>query len=146
MAIDAGANFVLGKPVQDRQLQSILAIALPRMEREQRRYARHKVDLPVEFLSQSGEAFAGKIKNVSETGMALIRFDSPPITGVVTVRFRLSNLDRQIFQAKADVVWNDTFTVGLRFLRIEPECRSTFTAWLDSLEAGSQPREVNPVK
>jgi CheY-like chemotaxis protein len=139
MAIDAGTNFVLGKPVQDRQLQSILAIALPRMEREHRRYGRHKVDLPVEFLSQSGEVFAGKIMNVSECGIALIPFDSSPITGVVTVRFRLSSVDRQIFQAKADVVWNDAFAVGLRFLRIEPECRSSFTAWLNSLEAGLQP-------
>ena len=146
MAIDAGANFVLGKPVQDRQLQSILAIALPRMEREHRRYGRHKVDLPVEFLSQSGEAFAGKIMNVSECGVALIRFDSSPITGMVAVRFGLSSADRKIFQAKADVVWNDTFAMGLRFLRIEPECRSSFAAWLDSLERGRQPREVNPVK
>ena len=40
-----------------------------------------------------------------------------------------------LFQAKADVVWNDTFTVGLRFLRIEPACLSGFEAWLDSLEA-----------
>jgi len=65
---------------------------------------------------------------------------------MVAVRFRLSSADRQIFQAKADVVWNDTFAMGLRFLRIEPECRSSFAAWLDSLERGLQPREVNPVK
>jgi hypothetical protein len=29
-AVDAGANFVLGKPVLDRQLQSLLDVALPR--------------------------------------------------------------------------------------------------------------------
>jgi DNA-binding response OmpR family regulator len=43
-AVDAGANFVLGKPVQDKQLRSLLDIALPRMAREHRRYCRHKVD------------------------------------------------------------------------------------------------------
>ena len=31
-AIEAGANFVLGKPVQDKQLRSLLDIAIPRME------------------------------------------------------------------------------------------------------------------
>jgi len=34
MAIEAGADFVLGKPVQDKQLRRVLDIALPRMERE----------------------------------------------------------------------------------------------------------------
>ncbi len=47
-AFDAGAAFVLGKPVQDRQLRSLLDVALPRMAREHRRYFRAKVDLPVE--------------------------------------------------------------------------------------------------
>ena len=45
MAIEARANFVLGKPVQDNQLRSLLDTALRRMEREHRRYFRHKVDL-----------------------------------------------------------------------------------------------------
>ena len=50
-AVDAGANFVLGKPVQDKQLQSLLDVALPRMDREHRRYFRHKVDLPFSFCA-----------------------------------------------------------------------------------------------
>src|ERR1700720_587932 len=33
MAIEAGANFVLGKPVQEKQLRSFLDIALPTMQR-----------------------------------------------------------------------------------------------------------------
>ena len=61
MAVDAGANFVLGKPVQDGQLRSLLEIAVPRMAREHRRYFRHKVDLPVELWCYTGETFTGKI-------------------------------------------------------------------------------------
>jgi CheY-like chemotaxis protein len=141
MAIEAGADFVLGKPVQDKQLRSILDIALPRMEREHRRYFRHKVDLPIEMLRQTGEALTGKIVNVSEGGLALTRFGSSPIEGVVTVRFDLPSSNPQIFQAKADAVWSDAFAMGLRFLRIEPQCRSGFAAWLDSLEAQLQFRE-----
>jgi CheY-like chemotaxis protein len=141
MAVDAGANFVLGKPVQDGQLRSLLDAAVPRMAREHRRYFRHKVDLPVELLGHTGEAFAGKIINVSEDGLALTRFGPAAVEGVVTVQFALPSAKPQPFQAKAEVVWNDASAMGLRFLRIEPGSRLTFTAWLDSLEAQLQFRE-----
>ena len=140
-AVDAGANFVLGKPVQDKQLQSLLGVALPRMEREHRRYFRHKVDLPVELLCYTGETFAGKLINVSAGGLALTHFGFVAVEGVVTVQFRLPSTGPQTFQAKAAVVWNDTATMGLRFLRIEPACLPGFEAWLDSLESQLQFRE-----
>jgi CheY-like chemotaxis protein len=140
-AFDAGANFVLGKPVQDRQLRSLLEVAVPRMAREHRRYFRHKVDLPVELLCYTGETFTGKIMNVSEDGLALTHFGPAAVEGLVTVQFGLPSAEPQTFQAKAEVVWNDASAMGLRFLRIEPGSRSCFEAWLDSLEAQLQFRE-----
>jgi CheY-like chemotaxis protein len=145
MAIEAGADFVLSKPVQDKQLRSLLDMALPRMKREHRRYFRHKVDLPIELVCQTGEAFAGKIMNLSEGGLAITRFDPSQVEGVVTVRFELPSSSPQIFEAKADAVWTDTFSMGLRFVRIEPFCRPDFAAWLDSLEAQLQFRESTPL-
>jgi CheY-like chemotaxis protein len=141
-AVDAGANFVLGKPVQDKQLRSLLDIALPRMAREHRRYFRHKVNLPVELLCYTGETFVGKITNVSEGGIALTHFGPAAVEGVVTVQFGLPSTEPHTFQAKAAVVWNDAATMGLRFLRIEPACLSSFEAWLDSLESQLQFREL----
>jgi hypothetical protein len=141
MAVDAGANFVLGKPVHEGQLRSLLDTAVPRMAREHRRYFRHKVDLPVELLGHTGESFAGKIINVSEDGLALTRFGPAAVEGVVSVQFALPSAEPQPFQAKAEVVWNDASAMGLRFLRIEPGSRSCFGAWLDSLEAQLQFRE-----
>jgi hypothetical protein len=140
-AVDAGANFVLGKPVQDRALRSLLDVAVPRMAREHRRYFRHKVDLPVELLCYTGESFAGKIMNVSEDGLALTHFAPAAVEGVVTVQFGLPSAEPQPFQAKAEVVWSDASVMGLRFLRIEPGSRLCFEAWLDSLEAQLQFRE-----
>jgi ActR/RegA family two-component response regulator len=148
-AVDAGANFVLGKPVEAKMLRSILDIALPRMEREHRRYFRHKVDLPVELLCYSDETFTGKIMNVSEGGLSLTHFGPAAVEGVVTVQFGLPSAEPQIFRAKAAVVWNDASAMGLRFLRIEPGCRLGFEAWLDSLDAQLQFREsvqaVSPI-
>jgi CheY-like chemotaxis protein len=141
MAANAGANFVLGKPVDPKMLRSVLDSALPRMEREHRRYFRHKVDLPVELLCFSGETVTGKIMNVSEGGLAITYFGLAAVEGVVNVQFRLPSAGPQTFQAKASVIWKDASAVGLLFLRVEPGCRPCFEAWLDSLEAQLQFRE-----
>jgi CheY-like chemotaxis protein len=138
--VEAGADFVVGKPVPDTLLRSHLAIALPRMEREHRRYFRHKVDLPLTLVS-SAETVEGKIVNVSEGGLALTHFGPAAIEGTVTIQFALPGTTAQVFRAKAEVVWRDAFAIGLRFLRIEPECRLSFEAWLESLEAQLQFRE-----
>ena len=137
-AFKAGANFVLAKPVQDTVLRGFLDIAVGRMEREHRRYFRHKVSVPIQLFCNTGESFAGKIMNVSEGGLALAPFGPAPVQGVVTVQFELPSAEPQTFKAKAEVVWNDAHAVGLRFLRVAPECRSNFVAWLDSLEAQLQ--------
>ena len=139
--VEAGADFVLGKPVQDKLLRGFLDIALPRMEREHRRYFRHKVDLPIELSCPTGNTFNGKIVNVSAGGLALVHFGLGGVEGVVSVRFGLPSSEPQIFQAKAAVVWNDASAIGLRFLHIATGCRSGFDAWLDSLEAQMRFRE-----
>jgi len=142
--VEAGANFVVGKPVPDTLLRSQLDIALPRMERDHRRYFRHKVDLPI-TLSGTGESVVGKIMNVSEGGLALTQFGPAVIEGTVAIQFNLPGTTARVFRAKAEVVWNDAFAIGLRFLRIEPECRVSFEAWLESLEAQLQFREAAQV-
>jgi PilZ domain len=140
-AIEAGANFVLGKPVECETLRKFLNIALSRMEREHRRYFRYKVDLPAEFSSDTGDIFAGKIMNVSEGGLAITCFGPALVAGVVRVRFTMPSVHSHPFQAKAEVAWNDSFAAGLRFLHIGPESREHFKAWLDSLAAQMQFRE-----
>jgi len=140
-AIEAGANFVLGKPVEYEALRKFLTIALPWMEREHRRYFRYKVDLAAEFSSETRDTFAGKLMNVSEGGLAITCFGPARLAGVVRVRFTMPSVHSHPFEAKAEVAWNDSFSAGLRFLHIEPGSRAHFEAWLDSLAAQKQFRE-----
>jgi CheY-like chemotaxis protein len=136
-ALDLGANFVISKPIQQPRLRSVLDAAVPKMEREHRRYFRFPVDLPVRFRNPLGQPFAAKMKNVSEGGLAITLVDPVRLTGVVVVEFELPSINPQPFYAKADVVWSDSFVMGLRFLYIEKDSGTALQSWLTSLEAQS---------
>jgi CheY-like chemotaxis protein len=140
-ALDLGANFVISKPVQQPRLRSVLDAAIPKMEREHRRYFRFNVDLPVRFRNPLGQPFAAKMKNVSEGGLAITLVDPVRLKGVVVVEFELPSVEPQPFYAKADVVWSDAFVMGLRFLYIEKDSSTALQCWLNSLEAQAQFRE-----
>src|SRR5579862_1645003 len=135
-AIELGADFALGKPVQQIRLNNILELAIPKMEREHRRYFRFEVDLPVRFCDQLGQSFVrGSIQNISEGGLAIKLHDPVKLKGVVSLEFQLPSVEPQFFHGKAEIVWNDSFVMGLRFLYIEKEAAACFHSWLNSLEA-----------
>jgi len=134
-ALDLGANFVLSKPIQQTRLRSVLDIAVAKMEREHRRYFRYDVDLPVRFQNHVGQSFTARMKNISVGGLAIKLVDPVKLAGVVVVEFELPSVEPQTFHAKADVVWSDSFEVGLRFLYIEKDSGVAIQTWLNSLES-----------
>jgi CheY-like chemotaxis protein len=140
-ALDSGANFVLCKPIEESRLRGVLDIALPKMEREHRRYFRYDIDLPVRFQNHLGQSLSATMKNVSEGGMAIKLVDPVRLKGVVPVDFDIPSVEPQTFHAKADIVWSDSFAMGLRFLHIEKECELALQSWLRSLEAQLQFRD-----
>ncbi|HXM24030.1 MAG TPA: PilZ domain-containing protein [Terriglobales bacterium] len=137
-ALDLGANFVLCKPIEESRLLGVLDIALPKMEREHRRYFRYDIDLPVRFQNHLGQSFSTTMNNVSEGGMAIRLVDPVHLKGVVPVDFDIPSVEPQAFHAKADIVWSDSFAMGLRFLHIEKDCEVALQSWLSSLEAQLQ--------
>ena len=140
-ALDFGANFVLCKPIQESRWRSVLDIAFPKMEREHRRYFRYEVDLPVRFRNPLGQSFTARMQNVSEGGLAIRLIDPVRLEGVVIVEFELPTVELQAFHAKADVVWSDSFVMGLRFLYIEKHSGVALQTWLGSLEGQFHFRE-----
>jgi CheY-like chemotaxis protein len=135
-AIEEGADFALNKPVQQNRLNNILELAIPKMEREHRRYFRYPVDLPVRFCDPLEQAFLrGSIQNISEGGLAIKLIDPVKLKGVVIVEFELPSVEPQLFHGKAEIVWSDAFAMGLRFLYVEKAASVCFYSWLSSLEA-----------
>jgi CheY-like chemotaxis protein len=134
-ALDLGADFALSKPIQPTRLRNVLDMAIPKMEREHRRYFRYDVDLPVRFQNPLGQSFNARMQNVSEGGLAIKLIDPVKLQGVVIVEFELPSVEPQGFHAKADVVWSDSFVMGLRFLYIEKQSEVALQIWLSSLEA-----------
>jgi hypothetical protein len=137
-AVDLGANFVLCKPIEDSRWRGVLDLALPRMEREHRRYFRYDVNLLVRFQNQLGQSVSATMKNISEGGMAITLVDPVRLKGVVPVDFDIPSVEPQAFHAKADIVWSDSFAMGLRFLHIEKDSEVALQSWLSSLEARFQ--------
>src|ERR1700683_2157892 len=134
-ALNSGADFAISKPIQPSRLASILEVAVPKMEREHRRYFRYEVNLPVRFQTPVGQSFTGTMKNLSESGLAITLVSPLRVEGVVTVEFELPSGLPRTFRAKADVIWSDSFAMGLRFLYADKEHGVGLQAWLKSLEA-----------
>lgn len=111
------------------------------MECEHRRYFRYYVDLPARLRNHLEQSFAARVKNVSEGGLAIKLGNPVHLKGVVPVEFDIPSVEPQIFQAKADIVWSDSFEMGLRFLYIEKVSAIALKSWLTSLESQSQFRE-----
>lgn len=140
-ALDLGANFVLSKPIHEARLRSLLDSAIPKMEREHQRYFRYDVDLPVQFHTTMGQTLNARMKNISEDGLAISLVDPIKLHGVVIVEFNVPSLDPQVFHAKADVMWSDSFVMGLRFLYVERSSGVILRSWLDSLDSQVRFRE-----
>jgi CheY-like chemotaxis protein len=140
-ALDLGANFVLSKPIEESRLRGVLDIAVSKMEREHRRYFRYDIDLPVRFQNHLGQTFNSRMKNVSEGGMSIKLVNPVHLKGIVPVEFDIPSVEPKPFHAKADIVWSDSFAMGLRFLHIEKDCELALQSWLTSLEAQSQFRD-----
>jgi len=141
-ALDLGANFVLCKPIEESRLRGVLDIAIPKMEREHRRYFRYDINLPVRFQNHLGQTCSTRMKNVSEGGMAIRLVYPVHLKGVVPVDFDIPSIEPRPFHAKADIVWGDAFAMGLRFLHIEKDCELALQSWLSALESQSQFRDI----
>lgn len=132
-AFDSGAQFVVGKPIDKARLRPFLEIAIPKMEREHRRYFRYPVEAVVQICTTREEAISTRLVNVSEGGLAVSAGAQLKPDDIMTVSFDIPNAEPYPFTAKPQVVWSSDVRTGMRFLFIDQDCRHVFQAWLEML-------------
>lgn len=132
MALNAGANFLLRRPLTVEGVTLHITIAKDVMVREQRRYFRHPVSIPVTLIANENEQQA-KITNVSEGGMA-IRW-AKPVKHKAGIDFTFELGLGATIDGKGLVAWTSTEGMaGIQFHTLLGSSRASLESWLMARE------------
>jgi DNA-binding response OmpR family regulator len=131
---ELGANFVLGKPVDQKRLTTYLQASIRKMEAEHRRYFRYQLALDAEVLLRDGQNVAAQILNVSQGGLAMRLLDRAHLYGPVTIEFNIPGIRKSHVAARAAASWSTERLFGMRYLSMDSESREAYDRWLNSME------------
>jgi len=106
------------------------------MVREQRRYYRHPVDMPVRISLPHNQEVTATTTNLSEGGMAIRILGKLPKDAQAQFRFTLPGANISL-ELKGQVAWADgTGHAGIRFVEIPQSSQYQLEKWLsDRLQA-----------
>ena len=138
-AFEAGANFVLEKPVAADRLTRSFRAAHSLMARERRRSFRHTIDASV--LLQRGATPEQRVRaaDLSEGGIAVFAQSPLPQGSVVSFRFVLPD-SAVCLEGKAQVVWShEQGRAGLQFQTMRQDLRLELATWLAARIEREQP-------
>ena len=134
-AIQHGANLVIRKPVSSDMLQSYLDIALVFLNREFRRYFRHKIEMPVQLETPQSKHTATMF-NISEGGLGVRLADTGTLAGHVGLQFTLPAFNKPLITARGEVVWaKASGEAGIKFTDMPTESTDYFHDWLMQLSS-----------
>jgi len=127
-----GANFLLRKPVTEDGVGMHITISKDLLLREQRRYFRHPVNLPV-TLKDREVAQQARITNLSGGGMAVRTVKPLKHGAVLDCTFELSMGVR--ISARGQVAWvNSEGMAGIMLQTLRGKGSEQLDAWLASRE------------
>ena len=131
--LENGANVVLRRPLDTKQIRRALHASYDLMVRERRRYFRCAIETPVLVMQlSSGLDFRCTSFNISSTGIALQTPSAfkPGEELQVIIFLRAGEL---AIRATATVVWDDKHgKTGLSFRCSNAQHQSDLDGWLDS--------------
>ena len=133
LALDNGANLLLERPLDAKQIRRALYAAYDQMVRERRRYFRCAVQVPVLLTRPNSQAdFRCTSINISSSGIAL---NTPSVFKQgeeVQIVVLLGEAELAV-RAMATVVWDDQHgKTGLSFKSCGPQYQTNLDTWLDS--------------
>ncbi len=127
-AFQAGAKFVLHKPLKARDVAQSFWDAKHFMRRDRRRSARDTVKALVQ-LQIAGTLLPALLRDLSEQGLALQAPEPLSQAQSVPLRFVLPGT-AQTVHAIGEVIWADeTGRAGLFFSRLTPASRRYLRSW-----------------
>jgi hypothetical protein len=132
LALSAGANFLLRKPLNEGSVALHITIAKELLDRERRRYFRHAVSIPA--VLKDGEVVQhARITNLSEGGMAVRTAKPLKHSSVVDFSFDLA-LGASV-SGKGQVAWiNSEGQAGIVLQIFNGTGREYLEAWLAAQE------------
>jgi CheY-like chemotaxis protein len=136
---EAGANFVLYKPLDLLQVLHSLRAARGFMQQDRRSAPRRKSE-GLAYLQFPTGIVPALVLDVTEQGLSLQAAEVlTPLRGI-PLRFLLPNSE-QVVHATADFIWADNNgRAGLFFSKIASACRRDLEAWLKKY--GAKPSEA----
>ena len=132
LALSAGANFVLKKPVTAEGVTLHLTIAKDLMMSERRRYFRHPVNLHVLLKDEHGQQH-GKMTDLGEGGMAVRT--ATPLKQSSPVEFAFDLSFGASLTGKGQIAWTNTEGMaGIIFRFFHGTGQDQLRAWLNARE------------
>ena len=141
-AFQAGANFVLQKPLTPLNATRCFNAAFDFMVRERRRYFRHPVEMTVRIIRPGRPDLNTTSTNVSEGGMAIRFVGKLPKDTEAKLQFSLpgSNISLEL---KGLIAWADgAGHAGIRFVDVPQSSQYQLERWLTERLQNEMPKRL----
>jgi hypothetical protein len=129
-AFQAGANFILERPLCSGTVGRVLKASYPLLVREKRRYFRCPLQATVFVTHGDGHETPVSSLNVSEAGICLNSAEPMRVGDNLRLRLRLPG-DSDFLNLSGEVCWSEASgRVGIQFYLVKPSVAQTLRAWL----------------
>ena len=131
VAKNNGANFLLGRPLDRRELRRSFYDAYQAMTRERRRYFRCTAELPVLLTRGDDTHLMARTSNISASGMSIVSSVTLYPGEELGIALDVCSGNPEIV-ARGAVVWDDRHgKSGIRFQSLTAESQNILGRWLD---------------
>jgi CheY-like chemotaxis protein len=135
------SEFVFERPLSTQSIRRTLKPAYGLILREQRRYFRYQMSIPVTILRQSMPKVSCYSVNISEGGMAVSTFILLGAGERVEVQFTLPDHEAP-FLTESTICWRKAGHLGVRFVSLTQERQSVLQDWLSQKLEDTLPESV----
>lgn len=138
---EAGANFVIYKPLALEQVRRSLRAGRGFMQPDRRRSARQALETLI-YLQFGVAALPAMVLDLSERGVALQAAEPLPAVPDVPFRFVLPGTSTTV-QGTGEMIWaDDEGRVGMLFSHLTPGSRKHLKAWLVKRNPKKRPLKI----